>query len=314
MEREEEERCETAMRRQGLVNQRPMLFVMLFVIAADGAFLAFGYIAQALLPSLPTYLLSDASEGGMLVVTLGVIARLGWLGKVGLNGPSKWRDLRVLWLPIVITAFFVLGSLNLSQNLSGEFLVSVFISVFIIGFSEELAFRGVVLQTLIPGGTRRAVIVSSAIFGLIHLDNLVQAGAPGTPVGVAVQVLFSALFGVAFGSYRVRTNTIWPVIVFHALPDISALFVQNSTGETSTLNPSTVVIELDLGVVVASYGLYLLRERHRDVPVQDLRPSASVSSQGRSVLEHLRKFIDSDSTIRRTAQPRRRGRNVMEPG
>lgn len=135
------------------------------------------------------------------------------------------------------------------------------------------------LQTLIPGGTRRAVIISSAIFGLIHLNNLVQAGTPGTPAGVAVQALFSALFGVAFASYRVRTNTIWPVVIFHALPDISALFAQNSTGETSTLNPSTVVIELGLGVIVASYGLYLLRERHRELSVKNLGPSSSASSQ-----------------------------------
>lgn len=230
-----------------------------FILVSEVVFLGSGYSAQRLFSGLPSYLLTDVSEAGLLVFTLISLRKLGWFGRIGLNGPSKWKDLRVLWLPTLFTVFFLLGSMSETTEASGRLIASVLLSVMIVGLSEELAFRGIVLQSLLPAGVQRAVIVSSVVFGLFHFNNLVQAGGAGTVDSVSVQVLFAALFGIGFASFRLRTRTIWPVVVFHALSDVPALFLQMSTGATSSLNPLTVAIELLLGGTIAAYGLYVLR-------------------------------------------------------
>lgn len=188
-------------------------------------FLGSGYSAQRLFSGLPSYVLTDASEAGLLVLTLITLRKLDWFGRIGLTGPSKWKDLRVLWLPTLFTGFFLLGSVSETKEASGLLIASVLLSVTMVGLSEELAFRGIVLQSLLPGGAQRAVIVSSVVFGLFHFNNLVQAEGAGTVDSVSVQVLFAALFGIGFASFRLRTRTIWPVVVFHALSDVPALFL-----------------------------------------------------------------------------------------
>ncbi len=234
-----------------------------FLLVAEVVFLGSGYATQRLFNGLPPYVLTDAGEAGLLGFTLIMLRTRGYFGRIGLNGPSKWVDLRVLWLPTLYTTFFLLGSVGEAKGASGPLIASVLLSATIVGLSEELTFRGFVLESLLPGGLERAVVVSSIVFGLFHFNNLVQAGGGGTVGSVSVQVLFAALFGIGFASFRLRTGTIWPVVAFHVFSDFPAFFLQNSTGSTSSLNPMTVAIELLLGGTIAVYGLYLLRSTRR---------------------------------------------------
>ena len=57
-----------------------------------------------------------------------------------------------------------------------------------------------------------------ALFGLAHLGNTLLRGV--SPL-IAAQALGAAVQGVGFAALRVRTGTIWPLIVIHALHDLS---------------------------------------------------------------------------------------------
>jgi len=76
-----------------------------------------------------------------------------------------------------------------------------------VAFYEELLFRGYYLQNLADGmGLGRALVLSSAVFGLAHLTN------PGATWAAAIGILGAGLF-LAFG--WVRTRQLWLPIGLH---------------------------------------------------------------------------------------------------
>lgn len=77
----------------------------------------------------------------------------------------------------------------------------------LVGYQEELLSRGYQLQNLVEGvGLRRALLISSAIFALLHLAN------PGVSF-VAIFGLILAGYFLAFG--WLRTGALWLSIGLH---------------------------------------------------------------------------------------------------
>jgi len=76
---------------------------------------------------------------------------------------------------------------------------------------EELLFRGVVLPSLLRSmGAGWAVFGSAVLFGLIHLDGSV-------PGATFYRVPFAFAVGLGLGILRVRTGSLYPSILAHAL-------------------------------------------------------------------------------------------------
>lgn len=73
---------------------------------------------------------------------------------------------------------------------------------------EELIFRGVLLQRwATKWGMRKALVASSLLFGLLHINN---------PVGLT-------LFGLVMGLLYVRTRSLWVPIFCHGLNNLAAV-------------------------------------------------------------------------------------------
>ena len=106
---------------------------------------------------------------------------------------------------------------------------------------EEILFRGVVLPSLArPLGAMGAVLASALMFGLIHLDLAGDALA-------FTRIPFAILVGVGLGLLRVRTGSLVPPIVGHAV--------------LNTITFATVVftgVELETDAPDAALGAALL--------------------------------------------------------
>jgi hypothetical protein len=90
-------------------------------------------------------------------------------------------------------------------------------SSLLIGFAEEFTFRGYLLQTLSRGsGFRRAVILTSLLFGALHYSDSGE-GLPG--------VLNAALAGAVFALGVWRTGSLWWSIGFHGGWDYAENFI-----------------------------------------------------------------------------------------
>ena len=111
-------------------------------------------------------------------------------------------------------------------------------------------FRGVVGQTLLlhfgPSrtGVWKACLLSGALFGALHLTNLVSSA----PLGVLIQCCMAGGLGVLYGAIYFRTGNLWVVIALHALQDTAALVntglydgVASTSEVVSSYDPSMLV-------------------------------------------------------------------------
>jgi membrane protease YdiL (CAAX protease family) len=113
------------------------------------------------------------------------------------------------------------------------------------GFMEEGIWRGFVLRVLKPTGTVRAILVSSLLFGLLHIGNLLYR----SPAIVFAQMLGAFVHGIGLGAIRLRTNTIWFPVVLHGLHDLALRYT----------NFPVIPLDVVQVTLLMLYGIYLLR-------------------------------------------------------
>lgn len=108
---------------------------------------------------------------------------------------------------------------------------------------EELLFRGAVLGLLLPGRRRWvAVLVQAVAFGLLH--------------GMALRFPPTFVIGLLLGVLRLRTGSIWPGVVVHALHNALAVAGAAWLTEASLASPAGIAA-LGAGVVVGLGALWL---------------------------------------------------------
>ena len=189
---------------------------------------------------------------------LAVVAHRNWWREVGFRFPSRLSELRLLWLPaLFIAGFFVLVAA--SGLPPGKALGFIIINTLLVGFSEELMFRGILLHgALSRFSVIAAVAICAIMFGAVHALNGVLTG---DFVAASAQALQATLFGVWIAALRLRLNSIWPVIVIHTLWDLGVFLLPagpavqgaGQLGLAAFFTPALIELPLML------YGLWLLR-------------------------------------------------------
>lgn len=143
--------------------------------------------------------------------------RQGGLAECGL-GPVRRGG---LWwaLPLALPAAAGLASFAFAAARvglppgGGTLVLAAAATTGLVGLSEELMFRGVLLSAARrEGGLFRAMFLSALGFMLLHAVN-VLGGSP--PEAVAVQLALTFLFGLCFAPVAVRLGSIWPLVLIH---------------------------------------------------------------------------------------------------
>lgn len=199
------------------------------------------------------------------LLALGTLMWLGWLGSAGFNGPAQWRALYLFWLPALLALIYIASAL-VTPLLNAATLLLAIVFALLTGLNEEANYRGVILRGLSPYRPLVAAALSALFFGLAHLNNLLAH----LPLQIALgQVAGGFLLGFGFAACRLRTRTIWPLILFHALYDLPAnILLFDSRSNTAIYamlaqtSPATILLSLIApGFILACYGLILLRPR-----------------------------------------------------
>lgn len=152
---------------------------------------------------------------------------------------------RINWSGLVCVVPFaavqVAMALILGGKISAEGLgltAMIVVTMGLVGVSEEVMFRGIILRGLLARmGPGRAILLSSAAFSAMHSINL-AAGL--SPVAVASQMMFTFAFGLAFAGLAFRINSLVPLIVLHALWDM-LLFLGAKFGTQFGILPHIVM-------------------------------------------------------------------------
>ena len=211
------------------------------------------------------YLSGVLIKGGLSVLMIGVIAWLGLTRESGFTPISQWKSLWLIW-PLVIYS-----ALNGSEVLDGTYNVNwadgelmllytlVYVSV---GLIEEILIRGLVLPLMLrqwggtKGGVYKAVLASSAIFGLAHLANLVMGRRD--LLSTSAQITYAFFFGVFFAALVLRNKSIWPAIFCHFLFDWAGNFKAVTVGHVYTRVKPAISMEDALFTVAMFLPLLLI--------------------------------------------------------
>jgi len=121
------------------------------------------------------------------------------------------------------------------------------------------------LRSLAGRGVWRAAIVSSVLFGLLHTVN-VLAGAD--PAASMVQVGYAAPMGFGFAAVTLRTGAIWPLVIIHALIDLTGFLTTDGTVSTGLTSADGIVAAV-YAVGFTVYGVVVIRSFLRRRADQD---------------------------------------------
>ena len=174
----------------------------------------------------------------------------------GLQWPSPAGAWRLAWLSAVYAALML--AFDVAQGLPAhEVLLVVAVNMLLVAVSEELMFRGILFHAL--WGRYRlwpAIVLTSLAFGLVHTFNGFGTGRWDQAV---MQSIAAFMQGFAYLAIRIRTRSVWPMVLVHAAWDYSLML--GVLAQPVTSGAATVWSALPLLVVlpVFLYGLFLLR-------------------------------------------------------
>ncbi|MDO4188335.1 MAG: CPBP family intramembrane metalloprotease [Lachnospiraceae bacterium] len=147
-------------------------------------------------------------------------------------------------------------------------IILFFLAMVMVGVSEELLFRGVLLNSCLEyfgessiSSLKRAIIISGSIFGLFHIFN-VLIGA--SLFGSIIQAINAVALGIVFGVIYVRSDkNIWPCIFLHSIQDTAAFLqsgMMNGGGVKDTISSYSANM-IPTIVVLFLVGLFLMRKK-----------------------------------------------------
>ena len=213
---------------------------------------------------------------------------LGWWSAVGFTHGMAKRQFILLLGPVLLMVFPGLCAFaGIAGRTNWVMWVLTLLLVLLVGFTEEGLFRGLILRVLLPVGIWPAVLLSALLFSGLHLMNLLS----GFPISYIVgQMLEAVGIGALLAALRLRSYSIWPVVLLHALFDFDGLLLLNITPRANLFKPWSVVFAVSsfycLLALVNAYVLLrpsqlsMLRVAYslQDVPEIALAPVSPISS------------------------------------
>lgn len=199
--------------------------LFLFVLRLAGTALSF----MAELPGYGSSMLGELIAG---IAALGVLALFGYTKVLKEKGVGFAKGFYiggffVGYCGLEIFAMIYLQAMEGITHVEPVLNILIFIvTMILIGWTEEIFFRGVILNLFLDsfsktkGGILAAIILSSVIFGGMHIANIFSGVEV---VSALVQAIQASLLGIIFAAVYVRTKNIWIGIIMHACIDFVGL-------------------------------------------------------------------------------------------
>ena len=126
------------------------------------------------------------------------------------------------------------------------------LSMFCVGFLEEMIFRGLLFQAMAKEGVKSAIIVSSVTFGIGHIVNLIN-GSGAELLPNLLQVMYAVAVGFAFVMIYCKTKSLMPCILTHSVFNGLSAFANEAA-----MTPQRQILSgVLLAVIAGGYALYL---------------------------------------------------------
>lgn len=123
-----------------------------------------------------------------------------------------------------------------------------------VGLFEEACFRGVVFLGFLEkrrsttSGRFWAIILSSAVFGLVHAINIFFS----SPIAVLMQIGYSFLIGAMCSVVLMKTANIWICVALHSIFNFCGALVPDC-GVGTIWEPITITVTVIIAVLTTIY-------------------------------------------------------------
>ena len=140
------------------------------------------------------------------------VRKNGLTEKYGLCKPRLPAAKMLYYIPmlVLLTANLWYG---VALNQSPLETVLYVLSMFCVGFLEEMIFRGLLFQAMAKDGVKSAIIVSSVTFGIGHIVNLFN-GSGAELLPNLLQVLYAVAVGFAFLFNKIKIRKAKGVMIY----------------------------------------------------------------------------------------------------
>ena len=179
------------------------------------------------------------------------VRKNGLTEKYGICKPQLPAARMLYYIPLLVllTANLWYG---VAMNTSPLETVLYILSMFCVGFLEELIFRGLLFQAMAKDGVKSAIIVSSVTFGIGHIVNLVN-GSGAELLPNLLQVMYAVAIGFAFVMIYVKSKSLVPCIIVHSVFNGLSAFANEAAINTQR----EIISGILLAVIAGGYALYL---------------------------------------------------------
>ena len=184
---------------------------------------------------------SPAMMLGLLAISLVLflfVQKNSLMEKYGLAGWAKNSRQMLCFIPLWIVSSGNLWG-GFSPRYQGLGLVCAIISFALVGFVEELLFRGFLFKAMLKdGNVKTAIIISSVTFGMGHIVNLLTGHALFETL---VQMAFAVAIGFIFTMVYYKCGSLLPLILAHSAIDVLSVFAVDNAVADGLFIGTTIV-------------------------------------------------------------------------
>lgn len=185
------------------------------------------------------------------VVLLLFVKRNGLANKYGLIKPRIVSSKMLYYIPLIILLTANLWYGVVLDESPVEALLYI-LSMFCVGFLEEMIFRGFLFDAMSRNGVRSAIIVSSVTFGIGHIVNLIN-GSGAELTDNVLQIIYSIAIGFAFVMIYYKTKSLIPCIITHAVFNSLSAF----SNEAVMTQERKITSGLIIAAIATVYSIYI---------------------------------------------------------
>lgn len=240
----------------GGITSHPYVFVALLMLLVIGVNLVAGTISGL----LPYPILA--------IIAIFIITKARWWRRIGFTYSRQDARSLLLFAPVfvlpvlwwlVVAPLIGYGVVQIPSIAMVAFYAGF---TLLIGFVEEVYFRGMMLQALKSRGLWHATVVTAFLFGAVHALNALYGASS---LYTVLQVGYAVAFGLSFAALVLVTRLIWPLILAHALTNFSSAL--NSAGgfKSIAVTPTDYAITAFAIIFFTTYAVILLvREQRKE--------------------------------------------------
>lgn len=202
--------------------------------------------------------LGDESPAMLIALALIATGIFAFVKKYHLEekyGLVKWKGKASDYWFFIPMLILMTGNLwrGFGMAYSGAAQVFAAVSMFLVGFVEEMIFRGFLFRILLKKDPAPAAVTISAVtFGIGHIVNLLAGQAS---LETVVQVLFAIAWGFIFTFVFYKSGSLLVCIIVHGMVDVFSKFAASDENMTGAYIYITATM-----VIAIVYCLYLSRK------------------------------------------------------